>query len=130
MRPSISILASAVGSALLTGACIGLWADASPVAARTRRLTYPQAVANSRLAAEAILSRAGEVSCLRGKLNRALLKLSDSCDDSGQSNALCSLADTAVVVTPMSLAFMDETARQLMALTDESPSDQGLSTSP
>ena len=130
MRPSISILASAVGSALLAGGFIGLGMDTSPVAARTRRLTYPQAVANSRLAAEAILSRAGEVSCLRGKLNRALLKLSDSCDASGQSNDLCSLADAAVVVTPMSLAFMDETARQLMDLTDEAPSADGPTTSP
>lgn len=77
---------------------------------------YPQAVANSEAAARAVLARAGRESCLRGKLTRALLELSNSCEASGTRNSLCSLADKAVVVTPMSLTFMDDTAHQLLDL--------------
>ena len=77
---------------------------------------YSQAVAYGEAAARAVLERSGRESCLRGKLTRALLGLSDSCAASGTRNALCALADQAVVVTPMSLAFMDETSRQLLDL--------------
>lgn len=79
-------------------------------------LPYPQAVVNSEAAAKAVLARAGRESCLRGKLTRALLGLSNSCEVSGTRNPLCSLADKAVVVTPMSLLFMDETSQQLLDL--------------
>ncbi|MEB3255579.1 MAG: hypothetical protein VKJ05_04230, partial [Synechococcaceae cyanobacterium] len=64
-----------------------------------------------------VLARAGRESCLRGKLTNALLGLSRSCEHEARPDAsLCSLADRAVVVTPMSLAFMDETARELLRL--------------
>lgn len=79
-------------------------------------LPYPAAVQTSRIAAEAVLQRAGRETCLRGKLNRALLGLSASCEAAGERNALCTLADKAVVVTPMSLAFMDETSQRLLEL--------------
>ena len=79
-------------------------------------LPYSQAVVNSKAAARAVLARAGRETCLRGKLTRALLGLSDSCAASGTRNALCTLADKAVVVTPMSLTFMDETSHQLLEL--------------
>ncbi|MFM7086438.1 MAG: hypothetical protein ACKOXO_05540 [Cyanobium sp.] len=61
-----------------------------------------------------MLARSGRESCLRGKLTNALLQLSRSCEQSGSGTALCRLADQAVVVTPMSLPFMDETSRQLL----------------
>ena len=77
---------------------------------------YPEAVAFTRKAAQAVLNQDGRESCLRGKLTKALLKLSDSCDASGQRNALCALASKAVVVTPMSLTFMEDTSRQLLEL--------------
>lgn len=77
---------------------------------------YGQAVSSADAAARAVLARAGRESCLRGKLTRALLGLSNSCEASGNRNALCALADRAVVVTPMSLAFMDDTSRQLLEL--------------
>jgi hypothetical protein len=77
---------------------------------------YPEAVAFSRKAATAVLNHDGRESCLRGKLTKALLKLSDSCDATGQSNPLCSLAGKAVVVTPMSLTFMEDTSRKLLEL--------------
>ena len=79
---------------------------------------YPEAVAFSRTAAKAVLNQDGRESCLRGKLTKALLKLSDSCDASGQRNALCALASKAVVETPMSLTFMEDTSRQLLNLSD------------
>ncbi|MEB3303854.1 MAG: hypothetical protein VKK99_04590 [Cyanobacteriota bacterium] len=78
--------------------------------------SYPEAVAFSRKAAHAVLNQEGRETCLRGKLTKALLKLSDSCDATGQSNALCKLASKAAVVTPMSLTFMEDTSRQLLDL--------------
>ena len=84
-----------------------------------------QAVLKGRQAAEAILDRAGPETCLRGKLNRALLGLSASCEAAGVKDPLCALADKAVVVTPMSLDFMDQTARQLLELS--SPATAGAS---
>jgi hypothetical protein len=77
---------------------------------------YPEAVRKSQEAARAVLARSGTESCLRGKLNRALLGLAASCAAAGERSPLCELADRAVVVTPMSLSFLDETARQLLAL--------------
>jgi hypothetical protein len=77
---------------------------------------YPEAVAFSRTAAKAVLNQDGRESCLRGKLTKALLKLSDSCDATGQKNSLCTLAGKAAVVTPMSLTFMEDTSRQLLEL--------------
>lgn len=79
---------------------------------------YPEAVAFSRTAAKAVLNQDGRESCLRGKLTKALLKLSDSCDATGQRNALCTLASKAVVETPMSLTFMEDTSRKLLDLSN------------
>lgn len=103
--------------AVLVAAGLALLAPQRAVlAGGTGTLPYPDAVSNSRTAAEAVLTRAGAETCLRGKLTRALLGLSASCEASGQRNPLCALADRAVVVTPMSLSFMDDTARQLLEL--------------
>jgi hypothetical protein len=77
---------------------------------------YPEAVAFSRTAAKAVLNQDGRETCLRGKLTKALLKLSDSCDATGQKNSLCTMAGKAAVVTPMSLTFMEDTSRQLLEL--------------
>lgn len=85
-------------------------------------LPYPEAVSKARLAAEAVLHRAGRETCLRGKLNRALLKLTESCEASGQTaTPLCGLSAKAVVVTPMSLGFMDATSKQLLELSEPQP---------
>ncbi len=80
-----------------------------------------RAVDQARLAATAVLERAGAESCLRGKLTRALLGLSASCEAAGARSPLCTLADRAVVVTPMSLEFMDGTARDLLQLSRPDP---------
>jgi Tfp pilus assembly protein PilX len=80
-------------------------------------IPYAQAVIESRKAAQAVLNHAGAETCLRGKLTKVLLRLSASCEAAAQHNALCKLADKAVVVTPMSLTFMEETAHQLIKLT-------------
>ena len=80
-------------------------------------IPYDQAVIESRKAAQAVLDHAGAETCLRGKLTKVLLRLSASCEAASQDNALCKLADKAVVVTPMSLTFMEETAHQLIKLT-------------
>jgi hypothetical protein len=69
-------------------------------------------------AARAVLARAGAESCLRGKLTRALLGLSSSCEREGRRDELCALADRAAVVTPMTLAFMDETSRTILRMID------------
>jgi hypothetical protein len=80
-------------------------------------IPYAQAVIESRNAAKAVLDHAGAETCLRGKLTKVLLRLSASCEAAAQHNALCKLADKAIVVTPMSLTFMEDTANQLLDLT-------------
>lgn len=80
-------------------------------------IPYTQAVSESRKAAQAVLDHAGAETCLRGKLTKVLLRLSASCEADKQQNALCTFADKAIVVTPMSLTFMEDTARQLLDLT-------------
>jgi len=102
-------LASGV-TALASVAAVGV---AQPACAAD---PYPEAVAFSRTAAKAVLNQDGRETCLRGKLTKALLKLSDSCDATGQKNSLCTLAGKAAVVTPMSLTFMEDTSRQLLEL--------------
>jgi hypothetical protein len=77
---------------------------------------FPEAVAFSRKAANAVLNQDGRESCLRGKLTKALLKLSDSCDATRQTTPLCALASKAVVETPMSLTFMEDTSRKVLEL--------------
>lgn len=121
---------AAAAALLLLG--LGPWLPAAAAP-----LPYPAAVLEGRQAAEAVLAGAGAESCLRGKMTRALLRLSDSCavrprpagnGEAGggaaaeaagaalRSPELCALADRAVVVTPMSLPFLKETARQLLNL--------------
>lgn len=105
-----------VGSFLAAAGLLAWPLATAGVAGSSGTLPYPAAVSNSRTAAEAVLERAGAETCLRGKLTNALLGLSASCAASGERNPLCALADKAVVVTPMTLSFMDETARQLLDL--------------
>lgn len=100
---------------LLLSASAGFVAAAS--AAVAAPLPYPEAVAQGRRAATAVLARAGAETCLRGKMTRALLRLSDSCAAAGRHDPLCVLADQAVVVTPMSLPFLQDTARRILDLT-------------
>lgn len=107
----------AVAGSLLAAllAVAGTAVAAPPTCAAT--LPYPEAVARTDAAARAVLARAGRESCLRGKLTNALLGLSNSCEkEARRQDPLCSLADRAVVVTPMSVAFMDETSRELLQL--------------
>lgn len=94
-------------------------------AAAAAPLPYPQALTAADAAAHAVLARAGREACLRGKLTGALLGLSFSCEASGRRSPLCALADRAVVVTPMTLAFMDQTAQQLLELIGGSASVPG-----
>ncbi|MEB3320888.1 MAG: hypothetical protein VKI63_08120 [Cyanobium sp.] len=83
-----------------------------------RALPYPEALDRSRVAAEAVLARAGAESCLRGKLTNALLGLSASCEaqKNGQPDPACALAEKAVVQLSWPLPFMDATARELLQL--------------
>lgn len=108
-------LGGATALALVVGALSGASVLAAPGACAAT-LPYPEAVERSGVAARAVLARAGRESCLRGKLTNALLGLSSSCEKEARRDPLCSLADRAVVVTPMTLAFMDDTSRQLLRL--------------
>ena len=78
--------------------------------------SFQEAVLTGRQAAKAVLGRTGDTPCLRGKLNRSLLGLSKSCEANGQVNALCSMVEEAVIVSPMNQAFMDTTAQKLLEL--------------
>lgn len=92
----------------------------APAAARLLGLAagrpYGEAVAQSRLAAEAVLQRAGAESCLIGKLTNALLALSASCEAADEHSALCALANRAAVTPRWTLLFADATAQQLLTL--------------
>jgi hypothetical protein len=103
-----------LASGLVCLACGAALVAVAPGVTAAAPLPYPQAVHNGELAARAVLARAGRESCLRGKLTRALLGLSDSCAASASRSPICALADRAVVVTPMSQGFMDQTAHQLL----------------
>jgi hypothetical protein len=105
-------------SALASVAAVGV---AQPACAAD---TYPEAVHFSRQAAKAVLNQDGRETCLRGKLTKALLKLSDSCDATDQKTSLCTLAGKAAVVTPMSLTFMEDTSRKLLELSDQETGGQ------
>lgn len=127
-------LPSALGRALAASAVVAATAGAvmlSPTSVRgavmgaPKALPYAEAVNRTHTAAEAVLAGAGAESCLRGKLTNALLGLSSSCEAKGDRNPLCQLADKAVVVTPMTLAFMRDTATQLLALIDAGATQAG-----
>jgi hypothetical protein len=91
---------------------------ALPLSAGASPPPHAEVVAGSGSAARAVLARAGAESCLRGKLTKALLDLSSSCEREGRRDALCAFADRAAVVTPMTLAFMEDTSRGLLQRID------------
>lgn len=127
--PMAAVLAAAVvagsGQILLSPTAVRAAVMGAPEAP-----PYSEAVRRTHTAAEAVLSGAGAESCLRGKLTNALLGLSSSCEAQGERNPLCQLADKAAVVTPMSLAFMRDTATQLLALIDEAATQASAAGSP
>jgi hypothetical protein len=91
-------------------------ASAAPVVMGAAQVKpYGEAVELARQAARAVLARSGRESCLSGKLTRALLGLSASCEAGGLRTPLCGIADQAVVVPSWTLPFMDSTAQQLLA---------------
>ena len=87
------LLPALVWSGLCGFALIGAPQGQAAAADSWRRaVPYPQASAESRAAAQAVLSGAGSEECLRGKLSNALLQLSNSCDVNGHSTSACELA--------------------------------------
>ena len=102
-------------AALLLALALGQAAAAAGVMGAAPVKPYGEAVAVARQAASAVLARSGKESCLRGKLTRALLGLSASCEAGGLQTLLCGIADRAVVVPSWTLPFMDSTAQQLLA---------------
>jgi hypothetical protein len=109
----------AAAAACMAGAVVlALPSARAAVMGAPKALPYAEAVNRTHTAAEAVLEGAGAETCLRGKLTNALLGLSSSCEASGERNPLCQLADKAAVITPMSLAFMRDTATRVLALID------------
>ncbi|MCP9860767.1 MULTISPECIES: hypothetical protein [unclassified Cyanobium] len=120
LLPTALRMAAALGAtaavAVAGTVVLSLSSARAAVMGAAKALPYAEAVDRTHTAAEAVLAGAGAESCLRGKLTNALLGLSSSCEASGDRNPLCQLADKAVVVTPMSLAFLRDTSTQLLAL--------------
>ncbi|MBW4530164.1 MAG: hypothetical protein KME02_05670 [Aphanothece saxicola GSE-SYN-MK-01-06B] len=121
--PTALSTAAALGATAATAAIaaagavvLSLSSARAGVMGAAKALPYAEAVDRTHTAAQAVLAGAGAETCLRGKLTNALLGLSSSCEATGDRNPLCQLADKAAVVTPMSLAFMRDTATQLLAL--------------
>jgi hypothetical protein len=116
------VLGGALGGVALAASLAAATATAAAPPTCAAVLPYTEAVARTDKAARAVLARAGRESCLRGKLTNALLGLSSSCEKEARRDpSLCSLADRAVVVTPMSVAFMDDTSRELLRLIGGAP---------
>ncbi len=113
-----AVVSSAVVAATAGALVFSATSVRGAVMGAPKALPYAEAVSRTHTAAEAVLAGAGAESCLRGKLTNALLGLSSSCEAKGERNSLCKLADKAVVVTPMTLAFMRDTASQLLTLID------------
>ncbi|MEA5441304.1 hypothetical protein [Cyanobium gracile] len=122
LLPNALSTAAALGAtaavAVAGAVVLSLSSARAAVMGAAKALPYAEAVGRTHTAAEAVLAGAGAETCLRGKLTNALLGLSSSCEANGERSPLCQLADKAVVVTPMSLAFMRDTATQLLALID------------
>ncbi|MCP9932204.1 hypothetical protein KBY82_15590 [Cyanobium sp. AMD-g] len=120
LLPTALRTGSALGATVAVAAAgafvLSLSSARAAVMGAAKALPYAEAVDRTHTAAEAVLAGAGAETCLRGKLTNALLGLSSSCEAIGERNPLCQLADKAAVVTPMSLAFMRDTATQLLAL--------------
>lgn len=136
--PTALRMATPLGMAVAGSAVVAAMAGAvvfSPTSVRgavmgaPKALPYADAVSRTHTAAEAVLAGAGAETCLRGKLTNALLGLSSSCEAKGERNPLCQLADSASVVTPMSLAFMRDTATRLLTLMDGGAPRAGASAS-
>ena len=90
----------------------------APAARAATPLPYPEAVANSRETAEMVLGKVAAESCLRGRLNRAMIKLSDSCAANGERSELCRLADKVAATTPITTDVMEGASRRILELTE------------
>ncbi len=125
-----AVVASAVVAATAGAVVFSQTSVRGAVMGAPKALPYAEAVSRTHTAAEAVLAGAGAESCLRGKLTNALLGLSSSCEAKGERNPLCQLADKAVVVTPMTLAFMRATSTRLLVLIDGDAPRAAASASP
>ena len=116
------LAAALMVAALMVAAPSGRAAGTGPAATGgaviggARALPLAEALERSREAAETVLSRGGQESCLRGKLTLALVGLSASCAAQNDPSAVCALAHRAAVRTGWTLAFMDSTALELLEL--------------
>jgi hypothetical protein len=90
----------------------------APASRAATPLSYPEAVANSRETAEMVLGKVAAESCLRGRLNRAMIKLSDSCAANGERSELCRLADKVAATTPITEDVMEGASRRVLELTE------------
>jgi len=90
----------------------------APAARAATPIPYPEAVANSRTTAHMVLDKVAAESCLRGRLNRAMIKLSDSCAANGEKGELCSLADKVAATTPITPDVMEGASLRILELTE------------
>lgn len=104
------------GIALVAAGLLG----ALPAARAAAPQPYDQAVANSRKTAHMVLDKVAAESCLRGRLNRAMIKLSDSCAAHGQRGELCNLADRVAATVPVTPELMQEASQRILQLTEPS----------
>ncbi len=117
MAPRIAPTAWAGTVAVVIGAgLMGTVGARAAVMGAAKALPFAEAVSKTQVAAESVLAGEARETCLRGRLTNALLGLSSSCEANGLRSPLCQLADSAAVVTPMSLNFMKDTATKLLEL--------------
>lgn len=114
------------GFALLAAGLFG----AVPAAGSAAPLPYDQAVANGRRTAHMVLDKVAAESCLRGRLNRAMIKLSDSCAAHGEHGELCSIADRVAVAVPLTPDLMREASERILQLTEPAAGSAAAPTKP
>ena len=88
-----------------------------------RAVPLPEASQEAVKAAKAVINQAGSEECLRGKLSNAIVRLSNSCDVSGDSSTACELASKiAGQDSELSMEEMLVTSETLLDLLDGSAS--------
>ena len=86
-----------------------------------RAIPFSQASTEATKAARAVIHEAGSEECLRGKLSNAILQLSNRCDVSGRSSAVCELASQiAGQENELSLGEMLSTSEALIQMLGDS----------
>ena len=104
-----------MGRTLLMAA-LGALALQGGMASAVQEPSWPEAVGVGRRAAEAVLGRTGDETCLQGKLMNAMVSVYDSCEATERREPLCTLAEDFIVGGVVPLSEMDVVSKRFLKL--------------